>query len=178
MSKPLIPQPAKLVIGLFMKDASLVFPVMASLETEFGPPDIISPWMDFNFTTYYEAETGAPLLRRMFAFKNLVSQDSLARIKRATNTVEDDHVTDGNRRVNIVPGYMTSERFVLATGKNFTHRIYVGHGIFADLTLVYQKGAFCKLPWTYPDYLEENMLVFLGKVRDKYKSDMDKIKER
>ena len=177
MSKPLIPQPAKLVIGLFMSDRSLVFPAMASLETEFGPPDIISPWMDFNFTTYYEAETGAPLFRRMFAFKSLVSQDSLARIKRVSNALEDDYVKDGKRRVNIDPGYMTSERFVLATGKNYTHRIYVGHGIFADLTLVYQKGAFCKLPWTYPDYLQENMLLFLGKVRDKYKSDMAGIKE-
>jgi len=177
MSKPRIPQPAKLVIGLFMRDTSLVCPAMASLETEFGPPDIISPWMDFNLTTYYEAETGAPLFRRMFAFKSLVSQDSLARIKRVSNAVEDDYVKDGKRRVNIDPGYMTSERFVLATGKNYTHRIYVGHGIFADLTLVYQKGAFCKLPWTYPDYLEENMLVFLGKVRDKYKNDMAGIKE-
>ena len=172
MSRPQTPKPAKLVIGLFVKDKSLHFPVARSLADEFGPPDIISPWLDFNFTTYYENETGAPLFRRMFSFENMTSQKSLAGIKLATNVIEKQYVEGGKRRVNIDPGYMTSERFVLATGKNYTHRIYMDKGIFADLTLVYQNGAFCKLPWTYPDYFEKNMLLFLEKVRNKYKRDL------
>ena len=70
------------------------------------------------------------------------------------------------------PGYLLSERFVLATGKNFTHRIYIGQGIYADLTLIYQRGAFEKLPWTYPDYADEPVLAFLEKVRIKYALDI------
>ena len=63
---------------------------------------------------------------------------------------------------------MLRERFVLASGKNFSHRIYIGGGIYADLTLIYQKGSFQKLPWTYPDYSDDGMLKFLEQVRNKY----------
>jgi hypothetical protein len=74
--------------------------------------------------------------------------------------------------VNIDPGYLVHERFVLATGKNFTHRIHLAEGIYADLTLIYTKGAFQTLPWTYPDYADEKMLFFLEGVRKKYLVDM------
>jgi hypothetical protein len=63
---------------------------------------------------------------------------------------------------------MLRERFVLASGKNFSHRVYIGSGIYADLTLIYQKGSFQKLPWTYPDYGDDRMLNFLEQVRNKY----------
>jgi hypothetical protein len=67
---------------------------------------------------------------------------------------------------------MLHERFVLATGKNYSHRIYIGKGIYADLTLIYTKGAFQKLPWTYPDYTDKNMLAYLEHVRNKYIADL------
>jgi hypothetical protein len=79
------------------------------------------------------------------------------------------------RSVNIDPGYMLQERFVLATGKNFAHRIYIGKKIYADLTLIYKKGDFEKLPWTYPDYSDKNMLSFLRQVRKKYVADLKNI---
>ena len=74
--------------------------------------------------------------------------------------------------VNIDPGYLLHERFVLATGKNYSHRIYIGKGIYADLTLMYTKGKFEPLPWTYPDYASENIIDFLEKVRKKYGVDI------
>ena len=74
--------------------------------------------------------------------------------------------------VNLDPGYMLHERFVLASGKNFSHRIYVGRRIYADLTLIYTKGRFQTLPWTYPDYTEQNMLTYLEQVRKKYVADL------
>ena len=74
--------------------------------------------------------------------------------------------------VNLDPGYMLLERFVLASGKNFSHRIYIGRRIYADLTLIYTKGRFQTLPWTYPDYAEQNMLTYLEQVRKKYVADL------
>jgi hypothetical protein len=115
---------------------------------------------------------GEPLFRRVMAFGGLINQGALASIKRTTNAIEDTYAIEGKRRVNIDPGYMLAERFVLATGKNFTHRIYIGGGIYADLTLMYQKGAFRALPWTYPDYAGEKMQDFLTLVRDRYLRDM------
>lgn len=172
MSTPKPPQPAKLVIGLFTKNKSLLAPIAEELVRSFGAVDMMSRWLPFDYTSYYEAEMGSPLFRRMLTFKTLIEQDQLPQIKLATNAIEQKYLTDSRREVNIDPGYMLHERFVLATGKNFTHRIYIGHRVYADLTLIYQKGDFRTLPWTYPDYADERMLVFLRQVRSKYTMDI------
>jgi hypothetical protein len=115
---------------------------------------------------------GTPLFRRMLAFKRLIKQSALANIKLFTNDLEGEYSIHGRRRVNIDPGYLLHERFVLATGKNYSHRIYIGSKIYADLTLIYQKGHFNKMPWTYPDYASENVMTFLEWVRKKYVIDL------
>lgn len=172
MSLPQPPTPAKLIVGFFVQDKALAAGIAQELQDRLGPIDMISAWLNFDFTTYYEKEMGAPLSRRLLVFKTLVAQTELAAIKRITNAVEQTYQRQGQRRVNIDPGYLLPERFVLATGKNFTHRIYIGQGIYADLTLIYQKGAFRTLPWTYPDYADKHLIDFLTLVRKKYMRDL------
>ena len=168
MSVPQSPRPAKLVIGIITTELKIIENLVTELASQFGQIDLVSPWMHFNYTTYYEPEMGSPLLRRVFAFKPLIAQGDLSAFKLATNQIEHHYSQKGRRRVNIDPGYMLRERFVLASGKNFSHRVYIGAGIYADLTLIYQKGSFQKLPWTYPDYSDDGMLKFLEQVRNKY----------
>ncbi|MFC1828904.1 DUF4416 family protein [Thermodesulfobacteriota bacterium] len=175
MSTPGPPKPAKLVIGLFLKEKSLAVSAAEALSEQFGPVDMVSSWLSFDFTDYYESEMGKPLFRRLFSFKRLIAQDELAEIKLATNNLEHNLSKNGKRRVNIDPGYLLLERFVLATGKNYTHRIYIGRRIYADLTLIYTGGEFQKLPWTYPDYSDEKMLTYLERVRKKYVTDLRQI---
>jgi hypothetical protein len=172
MSLPKAPKPAKLVIGLFMREKLLIDKVAAELIDLFGSIDTVSPWLSFDYTDYYEPEMNAPLFRRMLTFKELVKQSSLADVKILTNEIESNYSRRKKRRVNIDPGYMLKERFVLATGKNFSHRIYIGRKIYADLTLIYTKGDFKPLPWTYPDYSDQKMLSFLRQVREKYIADL------
>ncbi len=172
MSLPQPPTPAKLIVGFFVKDMALAADITQDLQNRLGSIDMISAWLNFDFTTYYAKEMGAPLSRRLVVLKTLVEQTELAEIKRMTNAVEQKYLRQGQRRVNIDPGYLLPERFVLATGKNFTHRIYIGKGIYADLTLIYQKGAFRTLPWTYPDYADRRLIDFLTLVRKKYMLDL------
>src|SRR5512143_1597421 len=172
MSIPQPPRPAKLVSGIFLKDQALFPEVSRELQAAFGGLDLVSPWIAFDYTLYYEKEMGAPLWRRVMAFKPLVEQDRLADIKLATNAIEQARAVDGQRRVNIDPGYLLLERFVLATGKNYSHRIYIGRGIYADLTLIYERGAYQALPWTYPDYADQPLRRFLLAVRRKYTADL------
>jgi hypothetical protein len=172
MSIPQPPRPAKLVIGLLLGSKDSFPEVAAELAAAFGDLDLVSPWMPFEYTAYYEKEMGAGLLRRVLAFRTMIAQDRLAEIKRATNAMEQTRTVGGRRRVNIDPGYLSLERFVLATGKNFSHRIYLGAGIYADLTLIYQHGEFQALPWTYPDYADRPLRRFLLAVRGKYASDL------
>jgi hypothetical protein len=175
MSQPNPPQPAKLVIGVFTNDKNLLPPVLESLTKQFGDVDLISPWIAFDYTRYYEREMGPDLVRRMMAFKPLIDQNDLSSIKLATNAIEAECTINARRNINIDPGYMLRERFVLATGKNFAHRIYIGNRIYADLTLIFQKGAFQFLPWTYPDYKDPQMQTFLYQVRNKYIKDITEL---
>ena len=172
MSIPQEPKPAKLVVGLIMKNRELFEPLAAELSDSFGPVDMVSAWLPFDYTSYYEPEMGAPLFRRLLIYRGLINQEDLADIKLTTNRLEQSRLSNGKRRVNIDPGYLLFERLVLASGKNFSHRIYVGRGIYADLTLIYQRGRFEKLPWTYPDYADDPMLAFLRQVRNKYAVDL------
>jgi hypothetical protein len=172
MSTPQAPKRAKLIIGLIMQDRALIEQLTAALCASYGDLDLVSAWMPFDYTTYYEREMGARLVRRMLAFKNLIKQDELPAIKLKTNRLEKKYSKDGRRRVNIDPGYLLLERLVLASGKNFSHRIYLDEGIYADLTLVFQHGDFQKLPWTYPDYADQPMLAFLQQIRLKYAIDL------
>lgn len=174
MSRPKPPTPARLVVGFFLRETRLAAEIAGALSQELGALDMASPWLAFDFTTYYAREMGSPLKRRLLVFRDLVEQTRLPAVKRMTNAIEDRYLKDGRRRVNIDPGYLLPERFVLATGKNFTHRIYVGDGIYADLTLIYHKGAFRTLPWTYPDYADRRLIDFLTLVRNKYMSDLKK----
>ncbi len=172
MSSPGLPDPAKLIVGVFTGRRDLLESVASDLMDRFGQIDLVSRWFDFNYTTYYAAEFGSPLFRRMLSFKNLIGQEELAGIKRITNDIESKYSRDGRRQINIDPGYMLRERFVLATGKNFAHRIYIGNGIYADLTLLYYDKAFQTLPWTYPDYADSIMKAFLSQVRMRYVIDL------
>jgi hypothetical protein len=168
MSVPCAPKPAKLVISIFMQDVNLFKKAARSLSESFGSLDLVSPMLPFNKTDYYATEMGSPLFRRLAAFRELIDQEALADIKLLTNELEGRFSRDGKRLINIDPGYLLAERFVLATGKNYTHRIYLKGGIYADLTLIYHKGSFRPLEWTFPDYAGEAIMSFLGSVRDRY----------
>ncbi len=173
MSTPKNPDPAKLVVGCIMNNKADIDKLFTLLEDFFGPVDMISPWLDFIYTDYYYKEMGSPLYRKVFVFKPLINQDELAEIKEETNAIEKRFSFFGNRTINIDPGYLVSSRFILATGKEYSHRIYIGRKIYADLTLMYsKKKGFKALEWTYPDYASKSMISFLSKVRNKYLMDL------
>jgi len=159
------PGPAKLLCSIFSGSKEMIDKTAYDLAERFGGIDLESETLAFDFTTYYEPEFGSGLVRKLVSFEGLVRQDSLPEIKYVTNDLEQMTVSSGKRKVNIDPGLLTAERLVLATGKNFTHRIYLGRGVFADLTLIYQAKSFQVLPWTFPDYASEPVQNFLLRVR-------------
>lgn len=178
MSTPKTPDPAKLVVSILTRERELIRPVLEKIEQIASPVDLISAWMPFDYTRYYEKEMGTPLYRRMACFTRLIHQEELSRIKSDTNDIEAAFVHSGNRRVNIDPGYLLPSRFILATGKDYAHRIYIGRKIYADLTLIYHQQGFKTLEWTYPDYASEPVRRFLEKTRQKYLLDLKMMKDR
>lgn len=144
--------PVKYIAGLLLSAEESFEPICRELLPLLGPVDWNSPVVPFDYTDYYREEMGE-LFRTYVAFGPLRSPEDLARVKVATNEVEDRfRNTAGNRTVNIDPGYLSSSQLVLASTKPFSHRIYLTRGIYAEVTLLFKQGSFSPLPWTYADY--------------------------
>ncbi len=167
MSEPQAPSPAKLIVGLLYCRPQLQQQCWEALCRRLGPLDWLSEPCEFHYTDYYQREMGPGIMRRTASFQRLVEIEELVEIKLFSNEIEAQLSRSGRRRVNIDPGILGEERLVLATGKNYTHRVYLRRGIYADLTLVYQQGEYRPLPWTYPDYREERLLKSLRALRIK-----------
>jgi hypothetical protein len=176
MSQPHEPDPVKLISSLFSPDKDLIDAVIGEIAKIFGSVDWISPELLFDRTKYYAREMGWPLHRRFISFSQLVPADHLVEIKLKTNEVEEHHLREGNRLVNIDPGYISPERLILATGKNYVHRVYLKKGIYADLTLLFQRGSFGPVKWTYPDYAAPEIIGFFNEIRERYMEQMREIK--
>jgi hypothetical protein len=159
------PQRVKLFCGFIYSDETAKKKSFERLEEKFGKIDLISSVMPFDFSTYYESEMGVGLQRFWGSFEKLISEENLAEIKVFTNSIENDIADNGKRKINIDPGYITPANVILATTKNYSHRIYISKGIYAEVTVIYRKTGFVKLPWSYPDYLSEIATQFFLKAR-------------
>jgi hypothetical protein len=162
------PQTVKVFIGILTALPSALAELRDSLEERLGPVDCKSQLLEFAYTDYYEPEMGTGLKRMFFGFGRLASPDALVDLKLFTNRMEQTLAINGKRTVNIDPGYLAAARVVLASTKDFAHRLYLGKGIYGEVTLMYQKKDFQALPWTYPDYRSEAYLQFFRELRKVY----------
>jgi hypothetical protein len=169
LSLPSIPEPARVIVSVLTADRQVLNATKPLLVGELGPLDEEIGPLAFNYTSYYNGEMGQGILRWLWCFSDLVDREALVGIKCLTNTVEQAYTVEGKRRFNLDPGLMTLGNFVLATGKNNAHRIYLGKGIFADLTLVFRAGTYRPLEWTYPDYADRELIAILNRLRESYK---------
>jgi hypothetical protein len=165
------PRPEKLVMGFLYKDAGVYEAAKKMLVKKFGAFDLESGELAFCWTTYYSEEMGDGLKRRFLSFKKNVDPGSLAGIKIYSNRTESKFLypDSENRAINIDPGLLSLSGFVLATTKNFAQRIYIGRGIYAEITLRYKAGRFITHEWTYPDYASAEYGAILNKIRGLYK---------
>jgi len=166
------PQPVKLIVSLLTGEPALLEYVKAVLSLAFGPIDLESAILPFDHTDYYAAEFGAGLQRQIVTFERLVDPGDLPAIKRQTNALEQSLTDRVQRRVNIDPGYVSLGKLVLASTKDHAHRLYVGQGMYAEVTLTYQRGRFRPWPWTYPDYGSEKYCDVFAWIRERYKAQM------
>ena len=169
MSLPRPPQAAKLVMSFIFKMGEDLAAVLAEVSQKYGPMDFLSEPLPFDFTDYYGPEMGSGLTRRMAGLGPLIDPGNLPGVKLWTNALEARFLNERRgRKVNIDPGYLAASKFILATGKDYGHRIYLGEGIYGDLTLIFRKGVFISLPWTYPDYASQPLTGLLTLLRKRY----------
>jgi hypothetical protein len=169
--------PVKLICGFIFCDQDILRLAVERLQVRLGVIDLYSEIFPFIHTDYYTREMGSGLSRLFVAFRRLIRCEQLPEIKILTNGLEENLALDSakglRRRINIDPGYLEASKLVLASTKNFSHRIYLGRGIYGEVTLRYRANRFEPLDWTYPDYQDIHLLDFLKQARRLY---MDRIR--
>jgi len=169
MGKLREPNRVKLITGLLSADTSFFPKVKKILEKKFGMVDFKSDETDFTHTDYYAKEMGSNLKRVFFSFERLLDLKDIYAVKRWTNRLEDEFLKSGKRTVNIDPGYLDLSKVILLSTKDYSHRIYLNKGIFAEVTLFYKNNSYNPWPWTYPDYRTKAYIDVFNHIRQIYK---------
>jgi hypothetical protein len=163
-------RPALRLLSAFSRHEESLDWAVARAALECGAVAFRSRAFEFTETEYYSSTMGDGLVKQFFAFERLIDPGELASIKRQTNGWEVEYAARHHhaepRPLNLDPGYITPAKLVLASTKDFAHRIYLGQGIYAEVTLQYKHGAWQPLPWTFPDYRRADYHEFFTFCRD------------
>ena len=169
------PLPVKLFVGVLTSIPDIAAPVEERLSALFGPIDSRSEPFPFDRTNYYDETMGNPLTRRFISFSNLIEPSAISDIKIATNELEAAFASERTyvqRPVNLDPGYVEQSKIVLASTKNFYHRILISSGIYAEVTLHFEDGEWHSFPWTFPDYKTAPYHNFFYSLRNLYRAQL------
>lgn len=173
MGKIKDPIPVKLICGMISGKSELFEQAKQQLSQHYGTIDYISPIMSFSqYTNYYEPEMGKDLHRQFISFEKLIDPIDIVPIKLTTNQMELEFRAP-ERIINLDPGYVSNAKLVLATTKDYQHRLYLGQGIYAEVTLRFRQGKFEPFEWTYPDYRTPEYLAIFNQIRVNYRQQIE-----
>lgn len=159
-------KPVKPICGITFAHSVGLEDILEALVGVMGREEERSEVFEFDHTTYYAEEMGEGLRKVFVGFRGVIEPGRLPEMKRRTIDLEARWSEDGNRRVNLDPGYVTQAKVVMASAKDFAHRVFIGDGIYGDVQLQYKDNEFRIQPWTFPDYRSETVLSFFHAVRD------------
>ncbi len=177
MSEPLKPTAVFYFFGLLYRNDLLSVKDIKSYLKDKDSLTGCSLENDFDFNleeaslkNYYQKEMGQmESLSRAYIFSTSpLERELLISLKLKTNQLEvelQNNFEMTGRVVNVDPGYLALEQVVLATCKPYGHRVYLGEGVFSELTYQFQGRDYHSLPWTYPDYCNLKVRDHFKKVR-------------
>ena len=177
MGRVTLPPPVKLIAGMISHGEKKFQEARDRMESEYGRIDFASPTLPFDYTDYYDEEMGGGLKKKFVSFEKLIRSEDIAGVKILTNCWEEElmNPSEAKRQINLDPGYITQAKLVLATTKDYSHRIHLGRGIYAEITLSYYKGDYRPHDWTYPDYCSDAYLEIFKHIRGIYQRQIKQI---
>lgn len=175
MGRIAIPPRALLFLGILHSPSVEVARLTQHMENCFGTIVLASEPFIFTETEYYRKEMGQGLSRIWLGFNCFIEPDRLVEIKLRCNSIETERYSiSGSRKVNLDPGYVTLGKVVLASTKNNQHRLYLGRGIYGEVTLRFRKKRFEPWEWTFADYRREEAVQFFIQFRNYLKNRLQK----
>ena len=163
------PEPVKFIVGILAISEEILVQASEVIARQLGAVESASEVWPFSSTKYYAKEMSERLLRQFVSLAQLAEPADIVKLKLACNSAE---LADARQRarglrraINLDPGYITPAKLVLASTKDYSHRVYLGRGIYAEVTLQYGHGVWRSFPWSYPDYCEPRYHGFFSQVR-------------
>lgn len=161
----------KPIAGILTSRVEILDEIVGELSRHFGKPDIIGEWQPFTHTHYYEEEMGPALSRCFISFEDLSSPHAAKDYKGYGTEIEALFMVDGNRTVNVDPGYLDANKVVLVSGKHGGHKIALANGVYADMLLWYNKG-WQAFPWAFPDFRDGSLFPIFMEIRKAFKNQL------
>lgn len=153
-----------LIIAIMYSNKEIYNRVKFILTEKFNKIKSESQEYNFDqFTHYYEKEMGKNLVKRFLIFDYNITKKDLIKIKKQTTEIEKEFSVNGNRTINLDPGYLNENELVLASFKKGTnYKEELGEGVYAHKVLEFENGK-AKIFWhTFPDYrVKENQEFFI-----------------
>ncbi len=173
MGQPAKPDPVKLFISALSSSAEALEEAKGRLVAKLGSVDVESAVLPWERGDYYAEEMGPSLLRRLWAFEKLIDPAELAATKLGTNALEAAVAKARRgkgveRPVNLDPGYIHLARVVLASTKDYTYRVLLRDGIYAEILLTWKAGGFAPNRWAGPEWAERPVIDFFDEARKRY----------
>ncbi len=170
MGLPTPPSPVVLIVAVITRHAAALDWARQRTSEHWGPIALESPTFDFRETNYYLGEMGPELNKTFFALQTPADSGELAAWKLLTNRWEDEYAALGRhdepRPLNLDPGYITPAKLVLASTKDYSHRIYLTAGIYAEITLMWRRSGWHHHDFTFPDYRRSDYQAYFTEVRE------------
>ena len=118
-----------------------------------------------NPISYYEKEMGTGLSRIVIFDTTPRDRSEFVALKVLATELEQKYNADGQRTINIDVGRLSLESMELASGKMYSHRVYLDRGVYSDLHYLFKDKKYIPTPWCYPDYSQEQVLEFFTFMR-------------
>jgi hypothetical protein len=170
MGQPTFHEPVLLLLTAFSRYGEALAWARDRALQRLGPLALESPAFDFHETHYYDASMGPGLKKVFWTFAEPFEPERLVELKLLTNQWEADYAAEAAhsepRPLNLDPGYLTLGKLVLASTKDFAHRIYLGSGIYAEVTLFYRHGRWEPHAFTFADYRRADYHEFFSRCRE------------
>ena len=163
-------EPVKLIVAALHAREDALRKAVCLMESAWGEIDYTGPDHPFDLTDYYEPEMGKNLMRQMISFREPFPPERLGEAKHIANNIEDKSAGESGRLVNLDVGYLDLNKIVLASFKGAGQKIYIGGGVWADMTTRYRDGRYQPFEWTFPDFRDGRYDAELKAIREIFRS--------
>ena len=170
MGRPTPHPPVMLLVAAFSRYQEALAWARQRVTETCGAIALSSPVFDFLETKYYDATMGPGIKKTFFALAEPFAPERLVDLKLQTNDWEEEYARLAGlpepRPLNLDPGYLTLGKLVLASTKDFAHRIYLDRGIYAEVTLFFRHHAWQHHEFTFADYRRADYQAFFSACRE------------